>query len=286
MQESSLYVNDYFELLALKPRLPENPHPVAVAPAGPPPRIEFDNVTFHYPGSKHNVLSGVSFTLEPGAGLAVVGANGAGKTTLIKLLLRLYDPTTGRILVDGVDLREVDAASWYRRIGALFQDFNRYDSLSVRDNIALGRPEARATLEEVKAAAAEAGSDAFIEEYPQAYNQILNRSYQDGIEPSGGQWQRIALARAFYRNADILILDEPTSAIDAKGEFEIFEQIAASQRDKSTIIISHRFSTVRNADTIIVLEDGRITERGTHDELVKLRGRYHELFELQASGYR
>ncbi|HVQ44662.1 MAG TPA: ABC transporter ATP-binding protein [Candidatus Saccharimonadia bacterium] len=286
MQESSLYVNDYFEMMALQPRLPEAAEPVVLEPAGPPPRIEFEKVSFRYPGGEHEVLREVSFVLEPGEGLAIVGANGAGKTTLIKLLLRLYDPTSGRILVDGQDLRAINAASWYRRIGALFQDFNRYDSLSVRDNIALGRAATKANSAEVRAAAEEAGANGFIEEYPHTYDQILNRSFKNGIEPSGGQWQRIALARAFYRDASILILDEPTSAIDAKGEFEIFEQIAANQREKSTIIISHRFSTVRNADMIIVLENGTITERGSHEQLVALGGRYHELFELQASGYR
>jgi ATP-binding cassette subfamily B protein len=285
MQENSLYVNDYFELLALEPKLVV-PARGATLAGGRPPRIELEQVSFRYPGSHADVLRDVSLVLEPGEDLAIVGANGAGKTTLIKLLLRLYDPTEGRILIDGHDLRELDLAGWYRQIGALFQDFNRYASLAVKDNIAMGRAEHRATGAAVRKAAEGAGADAFIREYPQRYDQILNRAFKNGIEPSGGQWQRIALARAFYRNANVLILDEPTSAIDAKGEFEVFERIAATQKHKTTIIISHRFSTVRNAHKIVVLENGTITESGGHEELVALGGRYSELFELQAAGYR
>jgi ATP-binding cassette, subfamily B, bacterial len=200
--------------------------------------------------------------------------------------LRLYDPTDGRILIDGRNLRELDLATWYRQIGALFQDFNRYASLTVGDNIAMGRPDRKRSDGAVETAAGAAGADAFIKHYPAGYEQVLDRSYEDGMEPSGGQWQRIALARAFYRDANILILDEPTSAIDAKGEFEIFRRIAATQKHKTTIIISHRFSTVRNAQKIIVLEHGTITESGSHEELIALGGRYKELFELQAAGYR
>jgi ATP-binding cassette subfamily B protein len=286
MQENSLYVNDYFELLALEPRLKVPGEAYELPAEGRPPRIEFEHVSFRYPGGEQDVLRDVSLVLEPGEDLAIVGANGAGKTTMIKLLLRLYDPTAGRILVDGRDLREVEPASWYRQIGALFQNFNHYASLSVKDNIMMGRVEQAATKGRLAEAAEQAGADEFIAEYPAKYEQILNRSYKNGIEPSGGQWQRIALARAFYRQANVLILDEPTSAIDAKGEFEVFERIAATQQHKTTIIISHRFSTVRNAHKIVVLEHGTITESGSHDELVALRGRYAELFELQAAGYR
>jgi ATP-binding cassette subfamily B protein len=286
MQENSLYVNDYFELLALEPRLAVAAGAYRLPESGRPPRIEFENVSFRYPGSDHDVLRNVALVLEPGEDLAIVGTNGAGKTTMIKLLLRLYDPSEGRILVDGHDLRGIDLAGWYRQIGALFQDFNRYASLSVKDNIVMGRVEQKAAKAALEQAAGQAGADAFIAEYPAGYEQILNRSYKNGIEPSGGQWQRIALARAFYRQANVLILDEPTSAIDAKGEFEVFERIAATQKHKTTIIISHRFSTVRNAHKIVVLEDGTITEQGSHDELVALGGRYAELFELQAAGYR
>jgi ATP-binding cassette, subfamily B, bacterial len=286
MQENSLYVNDYFDLISLKPRI-EAPDPaVELGPLGTPPRIEFEHVTFRYPGSDNDVLEDLSLVIEPGEDVAIVGENGAGKTTIIKLLLRLYDPTKGRILIDGNDLRQLDLASWYRRIGALFQDFNKYHSLSVRDNIMVGRAEVSAAASELEAAAQQAGAEKFIKEYPKGYQQLLNRSFENGIEPSGGQWQRIALARAFYRNASILILDEPTSAIDAKGEYEIFQEIATTQREKTTIIISHRFSTVRNANTILVLEHGKVTEHGTHEELVKLGGRYRDLFELQAEGYR
>jgi ATP-binding cassette subfamily B protein len=286
MQENSLYVNDYFDLLALQPRIVEPAEPVVLTAEGHPPRIEFQNVSFRYPGGAQDVLRDVSLVIEPGEDVAIVGDNGAGKTTLVKLLLRLHDPTQGRILVNGVDLRELNMAAWYRRIGALFQDFNKYHSLSVEDNISVGRADQKVKKAELEAAAKLAGADKFIRGYAKGYGQILNRSYENGIEPSGGQWQRIALARAFYRNADILILDEPTSAIDAQGEYEIFREIASTQSDKTTIIISHRFSTVRNAHKIVVLEHGTITERGSHEELVRIGGRYRELFELQAEGYR
>jgi ATP-binding cassette subfamily B protein len=286
MQENSLYVNDYFDLLALEPRITEPEQPVVLPAGGPPPRIEFEQVAFRYPGSNEDVLHDLSLVIEPGEDVAIVGDNGAGKTTLVKLLLRLYDPTSGRILVDGQDLRQLDLAAWYRRIGALFQDFNKYHSLSVKDNIEVGRAGRQTSQSELEAAAKLSGAQQFIEVYPKKYEQILNRSYENGIEPSGGQWQRIALARAFYRNAGILILDEPTSAIDAQGEYEIFREIAETQRDKTTMIISHRFSTVRNANLIVVLQRGTITEQGTHAELVRQGGRYSELFELQAQGYR
>jgi ATP-binding cassette, subfamily B, bacterial len=285
MQENSLYVNDYFSLLALKPRLtqPARSHRL---PAGRSPRIEFEQVWFRYPGSEQDVLQDISFTIEPGKDLAIVGANGAGKTTLIKLLLRFYDPTKGRILIDGTDLRKLNLTDWYGRVGALFQDFNKYSSLTVRNNIEMGRIDRAGDNRELAAAVEQSGAERFIQDYPKMFDQVLNRSYKDGVEPSGGQWQRIALARAFFRQAEVLILDEPTSAIDAAGEFEIFEQITKTQADKTTIIISHRFSTVRNAGQIIVLENGRVTEQGSHEELVALDGRYKELFELQASGYR
>jgi ATP-binding cassette, subfamily B, bacterial len=286
MQENSLYVNDYFTMMALQPRLEMPRRSKRLTPGSRPPRIEFDHVWFKYPGSNHNVLEDISVVIKPGEDLAIVGANGAGKTTFIKLLLRFYDPTRGRILIDGVDLRQLNLADWYRQVGALFQDFNRYGSLSVRDNVEVGRIDRSGDLADLSKAVRQAGAEPFIKQYPFGYEQVLNRSYKDGIEPSGGQWQRIALARAFYRNAEVLILDEPTSAVDAAGEFEIFEQIARTQRRKTTIIISHRFSTVRNASHIIVLEGGRITEQGSHDELAALGGTYQRLFELQASGYR
>jgi len=285
MQENSLYVNDYFTMMALQPRLVMSAQP-ELLPHSKPPLIEFKNVSFHYPEREQMVLKNISLTIKPGEDIAIVGANGAGKTTLIKLLLRMYDPTEGYILINGHDLKDIDLATWYRNIGALFQDFNRYSSLSVRDNIVMGRADLPEDTTALMAAANKSGADDFVSTYSKQYDQILNRSFENGMEPSGGQWQRIALARAFYRNANVLILDEPTSAIDAKGEFEIFERIAATQEHKTTIIISHRFSTVRNAHKIIVLEHGTIIESGSHDELRALKGRYQELFELQASGYR
>jgi ATP-binding cassette subfamily B protein len=286
MQENSLYVNDYFELLALKPRIAIAIDAKAVPERRMPPRIEFERVSFSYPGSDRPVVRQLSLVIEPGEDVAIVGANGAGKTTIIKLLLRLYDPSEGRILIDDQDLKSIDLMSWYKLIGALFQDFNKYSSLTVRDNISMGRANPVVSDQLVEQAARESGANTYIQDYPAGYDQILNRSFENGIEPSGGQWQRIALARAFYRSASILILDEPTSSIDAKGEFEIFNKIAATQKHKTTIIISHRFSTVRNAQKIVVLEKGSIRESGTHDELIALGGKYKELFEIQAAGYR
>jgi ATP-binding cassette, subfamily B, bacterial len=286
LQEEMLYVEEHFAMLNLQPRLTSRPDAHQL-PSGSLPRIEFQNVSFKYPSTTKFVLQNLSFVIEPGEAVAIVGANGAGKSTLIKLLLRFYDPSSGQILIDGRDLREIDLLSWYRCIGVLFQDFGLYQNLTVADNIALGQTGRREERSAIKEAARLAGADGFVEDLELGYDQRLNKSFSDGTSPSGGQWQRLALARAFFRNAGILILDEPTSAIDAKGEFEIFTRIAKTQKGKTTIIISHRFSTVRNARKIYVIQQGKIIESGSHAQLMELsQGKYRHLFELQAQGYR
>jgi ATP-binding cassette subfamily B protein len=218
--------------------------------------------------------------------VAFVGENGAGKTTIIKLLLRFYDAAEGRILIDGTDIRELDLPSYYHHIGVLFQNFNDYP-FSVRDNIALGRVENFKDDAAVYKAAKVANAEPFIKKYPKQYDQVLEIGFKDGVEPSGGQWQRIALARALFRDAGILILDEPTASVDAKSEYEIFKTLETQSKDKTTIIISHRFSTVRRAKSIFVMRNGEIVEQGSHAQLMKHgEGLYKEMFDKQAEGYR
>ncbi len=284
MQENSLYVNDYFDVLALESRLPQPKQ--AIKLTSKVPRIEFRDVSFSYPKSKQKVIKHLSFVIEPGEDVALVGENGVGKSTIVKLLMRFYDPTEGQILVDGHDLKDVDPKTWYTHVGVLFQDFNQYIAFSASDNIAVGRVGDGGGDKTIKAAADLAGASSYISKYETGFDTILDKSYKGGAEPSGGQWQRIALARAFYRQASVMILDEPTSAIDAKGEYEIFKRIAESQKTKTTIIISHRFSAVRNAHKILVLENGELIQAGTHQELVASDGLYRTMFELQAEGYR
>jgi ABC-type multidrug transport system fused ATPase/permease subunit len=280
--QNLLYVRMWNELMAL-PRLiplPERPHRFA---AVAPPRIEFRHVSFAYPSGRP-ALSDVSFVIEPGESVALVGANGAGKSTLIKLLCRFYDVTSGQILINGVDLRELDPAHWYAHLGTLFQDFVQY-KLTVRDNVLFGDPgrvDEAAMVEAIR----KAGAADLVRALPGGYDQILGSEFADGEQLSGGQWQKLAIARAFYQSAPVLIMDEPTSAIDAEAELEIFNNLEAEYRDKTLILVSHRFSTVRNADRILVIEDGRVAERGTHDELVAAGGRYAAMFSAQAAGYR
>jgi len=227
----------------------------------------------------------VSFVLEAGQKIALLGENGAGKTTLVKLLCRLYDPTGGRILLDGVDLRDYDPASLRREIGVIFQDFLKYDT-TAGDNIGFGLIDALRDRGRIDAASAKSYADSVITTLPGGYETMLGRRFEGGVELSQGQWQKIALARAYMRDAQLLILDEPTAALDARAEYEVFERFANLTAGKSAVLISHRFSTVRMADTILVLEAGKILERGSHPELVARGGRYAELFELQAAGYR
>ena len=253
----------------------------------PAQSIRFDNVSFVYDGSARTVLDGLDLTLRAGECTAIVGLNGAGKTTLVKLLARLYEPTGGALRVDGRDARDYDVDSWRRQIGVIFQDFNRYE-LSVYDNIALGAVERAANPDAVRAAATKVGLAAAIDELPRGFDTLLARQYDQGAELSGGQWQRVAIARALYAvdaGARVLVLDEPTAALDVRAEAEFFDEFAELTRGVTTLLISHRFSSVRHADRIVVIEHGRVIEDGTHDSLVASGGRYAELFRLQAERF-
>ena len=248
--------------------------------------VRFEDVSFIYPGSAKPALDKISIHIKPGESLAIVGENGSGKTTLIKLLTRLYKPTSGRIFLEGLDLEEWDIDVLRKKVGVIFQDFNRYQ-LVVGENIGIGDIKDTDDLERVQEAAQKGMADSFIKDLPDAYSTQLGAWFKNGRELSGGQWQKIALSRAFMRkSADILVLDEPTAAIDAKAEAEIFAHFRELTKNRISIIISHRFSTVRMADHIIVFEKGRVVEEGSHPELIKKQGIYENLFELQAQGYK
>ncbi len=284
LHEYNLFMTDLYALQEIEPILDVPKNPVKI-PSNKIPIIEFRNVTFIYPGTEARILDDFSMTIKPGEDIALVGENGAGKTTLIKLLMRFYDVTDGQILIDGNDIRKLDIDSWYRHVGVLFQEFNDYP-FSVRDNIAIGRIKYFDDDKRVKKSAEMAEAAGFVNKYEHGYDTVLDKSFKKGIKPSGGQWQRVALARAFFRDAGILVLDEPTSAIDANAEYEIFENISKTQKDKTTIIVSHRFSTVRKANKIYVVEHGRIVENGNHAKLMKNKGLYHKMFTKQAEGYK
>jgi ATP-binding cassette subfamily B protein len=282
--ENNLFIASFYEFLALEPRVRE---PAAPQPVPRPLRegIAFEHVTFRYPGGTRPVLEDVSLHVRPGEHVALVGANGAGKTTLVKLLVRLYDPTAGTIRVDGIPLPAFALDAWRGSLGVVFQDYARYH-LSARDNIAFGNPSAADDPARVEAAARRSGADAVLRRLPKGYDTLLGRWFDEGEELSIGEWQKVALARAFLRDAPILVLDEPTSALDARAEFEVFEQFHELARDRTALIVSHRLSTVRMVDRIVVLEDGAIAETGTHDDLMRRGGVYAALFELQAQRYR
>lgn len=280
-----LFIDDFYKFLDTTSELNTPEKPVYIA-KNAKPSITFENVWFKYPSSNRYIFKDLSLTIPYGEHIALVGENGAGKTTLINLMLRFYDVSKGRILIDGHDIRTINIDSWRQHVGVLFQSFNRYP-FSIANNIWLGRVENKKVEAETLLAAKAAGVDGFVNKLPLGYDSILDNSFSEGVEPSGGQWQRVALARAFYRKAGVLILDEPTSAIDAKAEYEIFERIRKSQAEHTTIIVSHRFSTVRNAQRIIVFENGKIIEQGSHKELVsKKGGTYKSMFDMQAEGYR
>ncbi len=283
MYEDNLYLSNLYEYL-------EQPVPARRGEAvhGPHPErgLEFRNVSFVYPGASDKALSNISLQVRPGQSLALVGENGSGKTTLIKLLTRLYDPTEGRILLDGLDLQEWDVETLRSRIGVIFQDFGRYQ-FSVGENIGAGDVRYIDDVGRWQEAAATGMAAPFIENMPKGYETQLGRWFKDGRELSGGQWQKIALSRAFMRSdADILVLDEPTAAMDASSEAAVFEHFRKASGDKMTILISHRFSTVRAAAQIIVIHEGRIIEQGDHDSLIAEDGQYAHLFNLQARGYK
>jgi ATP-binding cassette, subfamily B, bacterial len=282
--ENNLFMANFFEFLCLEPlmKITGQKRKLSLPLRG---GIEFRDIGFRYPDSEEWALRGVNLIIRPGEKIALVGHNGAGKTTLIKLLSRLYDPTEGSILIDGIDIRDLDPLELQQRIGVIFQDFVRYH-LPVRENIGFGQIDAMDDVERIAAAARKSGAHAVAEELPEGYETMLGRWFHDGHELSLGQWQKVALARAFMRDAEILVLDEPTASVDARAEYEIFQNFKALTEGKMAILISHRFSTVRMADRIAVIQEGRIAELGTHDELLRRGGTYAELFSMQAEGYR
>jgi ATP-binding cassette subfamily B protein len=282
--DQAQFLDDLFDFFRTEPSIRSKPDAL---PAPRPIRdgYEFRNVSFAYPGSSKLVLDGVSFRFSAGERIALIGENGAGKTTLTKLLARLYDATGGQILLDGVDIRDYNVADLRREIGVIFQDYMRYD-MSARDNIGIGRVEALNAEDRIDDAAHKARADTVVAQLPLGYEQMLGRRFDGGLDLSAGQWQKIALARAYMRDAQVLVLDEPTASLDARAEYEVFQQFTTLTRGRMAVLISHRFSTVRMADRILVLENGRILEHGTHNDLVRAGGRYAELFELQAAGYR
>ncbi|HEY4134400.1 MAG TPA: ABC transporter ATP-binding protein [Alphaproteobacteria bacterium] len=280
----TMYLGDLFAFFDARPTIvsPENPRPF---PSPVRTGLVFEKVSFRYPDSDRWVVRDLDFTLKAGEVLALVGENGAGKTTIVKLLARLYDPTEGRILLDGHDLRDYDLLQLRSHIGVIFQDFIRFH-FTAGENIAMGRIVAAGDREKVQLAAERSLADQVVARLPKGFDQPLGKRFNDGMELSGGEWQKIAIARAYMRDADVLILDEPTAALDARAEYEVFRRFRDLSRGKTAVIISHRFSTVRMADRILVLDSGEIVEAGSHAELVAAGGRYAELFELQAAGYR
>lgn len=284
MYEHQLYLTTLFELLDFEPmiRAPEHPvpirHPMQEG-------IEFRNVTYAYEGKDEPALKDVSFTIKRGETVAIVGHNGAGKTTLVKLVARLYDPQEGEILIDGRNVREYDPDELRNEFGVLFQDYVHYQ-FTARENIGIGRVERLDDKPAIVSAADRAGAATVIEGLPEGYDTVLGKWFDGGVNLSGGEWQKVALGRAFMREAQVLILDEPSAALDAKAEYELFARLQQLAHGRTAIFISHRFSTVRRADRILVFEEGRLIEQGTHEELLAVGGRYAELFNLQASSYR
>jgi len=281
--DQALFIGDLLDFFALKPAVLSKPNALQV-PRPIKQGFEFQNVSFAYPNGRQ-VLHNVSFKLAPGERIALVGENGQGKTTIVKLLTRLYDPSGGQILLDGVDLREYDQEDLWREIGVIFQDFMRYD-MTAAENIAMGRIEERNNIFRIRSAAHKSLAEDVIRKLPKGFDQQLGCRFDGGTDLSGGEWQKLALARAYLREAQVLVLDEPTASLDAKSEHEVFERFAELTRGKMAMLISHRFSTVRMADRIFVLQDGRIAEQGPHDQLMQNGGRYAEMFELQAASYR
>jgi ATP-binding cassette subfamily B protein len=282
--DQALFLTDLLAFFAMEPAVKSPvgglhiPRPVMLG-------FEFQNVSFAYPGTTRHVLDRFSFTLRPGERVALIGENGQGKTTIVKLITRLYDPTEGRVLLDGIDLRDYDLPELHAEIGVIFQDFMRYE-MTARENIAVGRVELEHSIEEIDYAAEKSLASEVVAKLPGGYDQMLGRRFEGGVDLSGGEWQKFALARAYLRDAQLLILDEPTASLDARSEFEVFERFAELTAGKMALLISHRFSTVRMADRIVVLEGGRLVEEGRHEQLVALGGRYANMFEMQAASYR
>ncbi len=282
--DQALFLTDLIAFLQMQPTIRSKPQ------ALPAPRpilrgFEFRNVSFGYPGAARLILKDFNLRLRPGERVALIGENGQGKTTLVKLLTRLYDPVEGQVLLDGIDLREYNLESLYREIGVIFQDFMRYE-MTASENIAIGRIEEIDNIPLIEMSAEKSLADEVIHRLPNRYRQMLGRRFDGGVDLSGGEWQKVALARAYLRSAQILILDEPTAALDARSECEVFQRFAELTQGKMALFISHRFSTVRMADRIVVIEDGQVAEDGKHDELTHLGGRYAGMFEMQAANYR
>ncbi|MFS8137381.1 MAG: ABC transporter ATP-binding protein [Thermomonas sp.] len=280
----ALYLDDLYSFFEIKAEIRSEPDALPI-PAPIRSGFVFDNVGFRYEGAERWALRGLSFELHAGEVLALVGENGAGKTTLVKLLARLYDPDEGRILLDGRDLKDYDLEDLRANIGVIFQDFVRYH-LTAAENIGVGQIDAMEDRSRIELAARRGMADEVIDGLPKGFDQIIGRRFKDGVDLSGGQWQKIAIARAYMRDAQVMILDEPTAALDARSEFEVFERFKELSDNKTAVLISHRFSSVRMADRILVLADGKVEASGTHAQLMSQGGRYAELFELQAAGYR
>lgn len=284
LYENGLFMSNLFAFLELTPQMVIAAHPKP-APRKIERSIEFSNVSFRYTGQEGWALRDVNLTIQPGEKIALVGPNDAGKTTIIKLLTRLYDPTEGKILLDGIDLRDYDLRELRQRIGVIFQDFVRYH-LSAAENVGFGQIEMLDDRPRIVTCAQKSGADALITSFPDGYETMLGRWFSKGRDLSGGEWQKIALARAFMRDCEMLVLDEPTATLDAENEMKVFQQFRELTADKTAVLISHRFSTVRMADRIFVIEHGGITEQGTHAELLARGGTYARLFNLQAESYR
>jgi ATP-binding cassette, subfamily B, bacterial len=282
--DQALFLTDLLAFFEMQPTVASKANGLP-APSPIMLGFEFRNVSFAYPGTDRRVLADFNFTLRPGERVALIGENGQGKTTVVKLITRLYDPTEGRILLDGVDLREYDLADLHAEIGVIFQDFMRYE-MTARENIAVGRIEVPHTVKQIEHAAEKSLASGVIARLRDGYDQMLGRRFETGVDLSGGEWQKLALARAYLRDAQLLILDEPTAALDARSELQVFERFAELTEGKMALLISHRFSTVRMADRIVVLEGGRLVEEGSHAQLMETGGRYAAMFEMQAASYR
>jgi len=283
MYEHNLYLGNLFTLMETPTAVtrPEHPLPMPDPLRG---EVEFQDVTFNYPGQTGQAIHNLSFKIEAGETVAIVGRNGAGKTTLIKLLCRLYDPSGGRILLDGIDIREFDPDELRSQVGAMFQDYVTYQA-TARENIGLGSLDELEDISAIEVAAQRGGAEELVKKLPGEWETMLGKWFDEGVNLSGGEWQKVALSRAFMRDVPILVLDEPTSALDAQAEYELFERLQSLTRGRTAVYISHRFSTVRRADRILFLEQGELVEKGTHEELIHLDGRYARLFRMQASAY-
>jgi ATP-binding cassette, subfamily B, bacterial len=282
--DQALFLTDLLAFFEMKPAVASKPGAIKV-PRPIQRGFEFRNVAFQYPGTERLVLSDFNFVLTPGERIALIGENGQGKTTIVKLITRLYDPTQGQILLDGVDLRDYELDDLHHEIGVIFQDFMRYE-MTARENIIVGRVEHEHSDAEIQYAAEKSMAEGVIQKLAGKYDQMLGRRFEGGVDLSGGEWQKLALARAYLRDAQLLILDEPTAALDARSEYEVFQRFAELTAGKMALLISHRFSTVRMADRIVVLEAGKLVEEGNHAQLIALGGRYAQMFELQAASYR